>query len=584
MLAKLQNLGKALLYPIACMPVAALLLRVGVFAGSFHNTGADHATNLQAIFGNIISAPGGAFFNNLGLFFAIGIAFGLTKDSRGEAALVGALSLLGLQGLLAEHALPSLFYSHVMVGALESNGHYVIDPSDTNHIRHLFLSKLLYTTTGGIVDGKDALVASWNIIPGVLGGIGCGFITAALYNRYKEIELPTALGFFSGRRFIPMIVTGATMVFGILAALILPWISYVFDEFGGWVVHQSAAAKGKSGFVNSMTVGALAGIYGVLNRLLLPFGLHHIVNTIFWFQIPLDGMSVIPGKGEVNAFGDISAFANGIRGAGVFQTGYFPIMMFGLPAAAIAMVYCSDIENRQATMGILGSAALVSFFTGITEPIEFSFVFLAPVLYGIHVIFTGIISMLFVAMGVRIGFGFSAGLFDYLISLPTSWDYFKDAHSIWANPLWLWPIGAATAALYYFTFRTFILKFNLSTPGRNSNIISDPTEKPEDHLGYNEDTINEKPEKPAVVDKKAKYKLLATKLLPLLGGNKNIVSVGNCATRLRLNVLDSSIIKKDAIKKLQVFGVITPSKKSVQVIIGPKVEFVANALKDITGK
>ncbi len=560
MLARLQNLGKALLYPIACMPIAALLMRVGIFAGSFHNGVATD--NLQAIFGNIIAAPGNAFFGNLGLFFAIGIAFGLTKDSRGEAALVGALALLGLKGLLSENALPSLFYSHVMVHTFTSNGHTTANAA----------SHLLYTSTGG----KNGLVTTWNIIPGVLGGITSGWLTAFLYNRYREVELPSALGFFSGRRFIPMITTFAIFGLGLIAALILPWITYVFDEFGSWVVQQSVNTS------NQSLIGLLAGLYGILNRLLLPFGLHHIVNTIFWFQIPLSGTSVITGA-HTSAFGDIAAFAKGIKGAGVFQSGYFPIMMFGLPAAAIAMIYCSDTENRKATMGIMGSAALVSFFTGITEPIEFSFVFLAPMLYGLHVLLTGIISAVVVAMNIHIGFGFSAGLFDYLISMPTSWDYFRNIGTIWSNPLWILPIGALTGMIYFGLFTFFIKKFDLATPGRHSNIISDVTETPEDHQGYNE-TTEGKINKQAKQNHKTQWVILAEKILPLLGGNDNLVEVGNCATRLRIKVIDGSKVDKAAIKKLNVFGVIAPSKTAVQVIVGPKVEFVANAIKEMTGK
>ncbi len=572
MLARLQNLGKALLYPIACMPVAALLMRVGIFAGTFHNVGADAATNIQAILGNIIAAPGNAFFGNLGLFFSIGLAFGLTKDSRGEAALVGALALLALKGLLSAHALPSLFYSHVLTGDFKVGNTTV--PSNLSH--------LLWTVTN--TNGK--LAPAWNVIPGVLGGIVSGFTTAFLYNRYKEVELPAALGFFSGRRFIPMITTFVIMIVGVVAALILPWIGYVFDLFGHWVVNQSFTSPGHQ--ANTMIVGLMAGIYGVLNRFLLPFGLHHIVNTIFWFQVPFSGGSVIPGvtphAGQtISAFGDISAFAHGIKGAGVFQSGYFPIMMFGLPAAAAAMIFCSEIENRKATMGILGSAALVSFCTGITEPIEFSFVFLAPALYGLHALLTGIFSFIVVAMNIHIGFGFSAGLFDYLISLPTSWDYFKNIGTIWSNPLWIWPIGAVCAGVYYSLFTFFIKKFDLATPGRHSNIVSDVNEQPEDHKGYNE-TKGSSANSIAPTTKKSQWVTLSEQILPLLGGNDNIDSIGNCATRLRIIVHDGAKVQKEAIKKLKVFGIITPSKKTVQIIIGPKVEFVANAMKKVTGK
>ncbi len=572
MLARLQNLGKALLYPIACMPVAALLMRVGIFAGSFHNHGV--ADNLQAIFGNIVAAPGNAFFGNLGLFFAIGVAFGLTKDSRGEAALVGALALLALKGLVSENAIPSLFYSHVLVSdfTLDAGG------------KHLVLkgfSHLLYTFKGfNKADGSiGGLVQVWNIQPGVLGGIFSGFITAFLYNRYREVELPAALGFFSGRRFIPMITTFAMLVLAFAIAIILPWISLIFDDFGQWVVKKYQGSGS-----NTLLIGALAGLYGILNRFLLPFGLHHIVNTIFWFQIPFTGTSVIgDGHKTITAFGDISAFALGIKGAGVFQSGYFPIMMFGLPAAAIAMIYCSDTENRKATMGIMGSAGLVSFFTGITEPIEFSFVFLAPMLYGLHALLTGLISMIVVAMNIHIGFGFSAGLFDYLISMPTSWDYFKNIGTIWSNPLWILPIGMLTGMIYFGLFTFCIKTFDLATPGRHSNIMSDATETPEDHKGYNETTAGAV-NKMATATKKSQWVILAEQVLPLLGGNDNLVSVGNCATRLRIVVVDGSKIQKEAIKKLKVYGMIAPSKTSVQIIVGPKVEFVANALKEMTGK
>jgi PTS system N-acetylglucosamine-specific IIC component len=267
---------------------------------------------------------------------------------------------------------------------------------------------------------------------GVLDGIIVGITAALLYQRYYRIKLPDYLAFFGGRRFVPIITGIASVILGVIFGLIWPYVGRLLNDFGNWVVdHQ--------------TVGA--GVYGVLNRLLLPFGLHHIPNTLLWFQFGTY-------KG---VHGDIARFFAGDPHAGGFMTGFFPIMMFALPAACLAMVHTARPERRKAVAGILGAAALTSFLTGVTEPIEFAFVFVAPQLYVVHAILTGSALMLTNALGIREGFTFSAGATDWGLNFLTS-----DA----AKPWLIIPVGLVYAVIYYVVFRFMIVKFNLKTPGR----------------------------------------------------------------------------------------------------------------------
>jgi len=272
---------------------------------------------------------------------------------------------------------------------------------------------------------------------GVLDGIIVGITAALLYQRFYRIKLPDYLAFFGGRRFVPIITGLVTTVLGVIFGLIWPFVGQGFDKLGNWIVdHQ--------------TVGA--GVYGVINRLLLPFGLHHIPNSLLWFQF---GDYKSPDGTVVH--GDLTRFFAGDPHAGGFMTGYFPIMMFALPAACFAMIQTARPERRKAVAGILGAAALTSFLTGVTEPIEFSFVFVAPALFGVHALLTGTALLVTNALGIHEGFTFSAGFTDWGLNFL--------GHQA-QRPWLIIPVGIGYAIIYYFVFRFMILRFNLKTPGR----------------------------------------------------------------------------------------------------------------------
>ncbi len=461
--AGVQKLGRSLMLPIAVLPVAAILLRVGQ----------PDLLNLP-----FVASAGGAIFANLGMLFAVGIAVGFAKENHGAAALAGLVGFLIAQK------------GAVVLAALEPD----------------MASKM---------EGRIAIPIG--IIMGITAGI--------LYNKYKDIKLPDYLAFFGGRRFVP-IVTG-------FAALILAAI------FGyGWSGFDSAL----TGLTNAITHMGEFGLflYGALNRLLIVTGLHHILNNIVWFILG----DFTNAAGEV-VTGDLNRFFAQDPSAGDYMTGFFPVMMFGLPAACLAMYHCAKPENRKAVGGILLSMGLTSFLTGITEPIEFAFMFLAPALYLIHAILTGISLVVMNMLGVKLGFGFSAGLFDYVINFGIS-----------TKPLVLIPVGAVFFAIYYFLFVATIKFFNLKTMGRE-----------------------DKAEAAAPAVSTAAEGDKATAYVTALGGASNLLEVDACATRLRLKVKDNGAINEASLKALGAHGVIKPAAGSVQVIVGPIADQLAGDVK-----
>jgi len=380
-LAGLQRLGRSLMLPIAALPAAGLLLRLGQddLLGSF--------AALQTV-ASVLSAAGGALFDNLPLIFAVGIAIGWARRSDGSTALAAVVGYLVLDGVFTAMS------PVVLAGQLNS-------------------------------DGEQAVVNF-----GVFGGIVVGLLSAILWQRFYRTALPTYLGFFSGRRLVPIIVAVVMMVAGVLLSLIYP----LFD----------AGLTGLGNAVQANTVIG-GGVFGVANRLLVPLGLHHILNSVVWFVI-----------GDYNgAQGDLSRFFAGDPTAGTFMTGFFPIMIFALPAAALAIWHESRPEQRKVVGGIMVSVALTSFLTGITEPLEFAFVYVAWPLYLVHALLTGTSLALTNALGIHDGFSFSAGLIDYVINFGQA-----------TNPLWLIPIGLVYAIVYYVLFRFVIRRWNLRTPGR----------------------------------------------------------------------------------------------------------------------
>ena len=453
--SSIQALGRALMLPIAMLPVAGLLLRFGQ----------PDLLNIQAI-----ADAGNAIFANLPLLFAIGVAVGFAKDNNGASGLAGAVGYL------------------ILVAMLKSIN-------------------------------KD-------IDSGVLGGILIGSIAGVLYNKYKDIKLPEFLAFFGGKRFIPIATGISAVILGIAMGYVWPPIQNGLHSFSQWM-----AESGEVGMF----------IYGLFNRLLLVTGLHHVLNSLFWFQLG----DFTNAQGVV-VHGDIARFMAGDPTAGFFQAGFFPIMMFGLPAICLAMYTTAHSQNKKMVAGLLLSMALTSFLTGVTEPIEYSFVFLAPVLYVIHAVLTGISLAVMELLHVRLGFSFSAGAIDYVL-------FFKLAQ----NPLLMLPVGAVMFVLYYSLGVFFIKKFNLPTIGRES-----------------EEEISAA--KVALISNDS----VEMQYINALGGADNLINVDACTTRLRLVVRSSENINKPILKALGAKGFVTPAPDSVQVILGPQAEIIASNIRD----
>ena len=456
--SKLQKLGKALMLPVAVLPIAGLLLRLGqpdVFNIPF------------------MASAGGAIFDNLALLFAIGIAVGLAKDANGAAGLAGAVGYL------------------------------------------------ILNTTATTINPEIKLQA--------FGGIIAGIVAGMLYNKFKSAKLPDFLGFFGGRRFVPIVTGGSSLILGGILGFVWPPVQNFLAVIGNW----SANSGGIGEFV-----------FGFLNRLLIPTGLHHVLNTIFWFQI-----------GEFNGVvGDLSRYfaQRPLEGlvdptAGIYMAGFFPIMMFGLPAAALAMYVCAKKENKAVVGGALVSVAFTAFLTGITEPLEFMFMFLAPVLYAIHALLSGAALAITSLLGIRHGFTFSAGAIDYALNMGLS-----------TKGLLIVPLGIAFGAVYFFLFVFFIKKFNIPTPGRESD---DETE-----------------ELANLVSQKGMSELAAM-YINKLGGKNNIEEVDACITRLRLTLKDSKVVEERDMRALGASGIMRPNSKNLQVIVGTKAELIADEIK-----
>ncbi|BBF87335.1 PTS system, N-acetylglucosamine-specific IIA component [Aquitalea magnusonii] len=470
--AGIQQLGRALMLPIAVLPVAGLLLRLGQ----------PDLLNIK-----VMAQAGDAIFGNLALIFAIGVAVGFARDNNGAAGLAGAIGYMVLTAVLK--VMPETLLGY---GAFKALVH--LDPA-----------------------GKP-----FAINMGVLAGILSGLIAGVLYNRYKDIKLPTYLAFFGGRRFVPIATGFAMLLLGVVLGLAWPPVQNGIDAVGKWLI-----GVGEIGLF----------IYGVLNRLLVVTGLHHILNTIVWFQV-----GDFTNEAGKLVHGDLTRFFAGDKTAGMFMSGFFPVMMFGLPAACLAMYRAAKPENKAAVGGVLFSMALTAFLTGVTEPVEFAFMFLAPVLYAIHAVLTGIAMALMYALGVHLGFGFSAGLFDYLLNF-----------GIAQKPLLLLPVGLLYFVIYYGLFSFFIRKFDLQTMGR------------------------EAVQQVAVVATEGSSR--AHGFILALGGAANLKSVDACTTRLRLQVADNDKVDEAALKALGSRGLIKPAAGSVQVVLGPEADLVSDEIR-----
>lgn len=477
MMKYLQKLGKSLMLPVAVLPAAGILMGIGYWIDPT-GWGAN-----SAIAAFLIKA-GGAIIDNMAILFAIGVAVGMADDHEGTAGLAGLVSWLMIQTIL----------STGVVAMLKG-----IDAGEVN--------------------------AAFGKINNQFIGILSGIIGSTCYNRFKNTKLPDALAFFSGKRSVAIVTALASLV----ACLVLFFV---------WPVVYSALVAFGEAILGLGAVGA--GIYGFFNRLLIPVGLHHALNSVFWLDVA-----------GVNDLGNFWAGTGTLGVTGQYMTGFFPVMMFGLPAAALAMYHTAKPGKKKVAYGLLLAAAVCSFFTGVTEPLEFAFMFLAPGLYLIHALLTGISLAICALLPVRAGFNFSAGFVDWFLS-------FKAPMAV--NPLFIIPIGLIYGVIYYVVFRFAIVKFNFKTPGREDD----------DDIDENQVTLANND-----------YTQVASIILEGLGGKGNIKSVDNCITRLRLEINDYTLVNEKKIKSAGVAGVIRPGKTSVQVIVGTQVQFVADEFKKL---
>jgi PTS system N-acetylglucosamine-specific IIC component len=485
LLNALQKLGGALMLPIAVLPVAGMLLRLGQ----------PDLLNIP-----VMAHAGLAIFSNLGLLFAVGVAIGLARDNHGAAGLAAVVGyLVILKGAAVFLTAPAAVLAGVPAHALALVGAASADKE------------------------LQQLTVPVGIISGLMGG--------ALYNRFHRIRLPSYLAFFGGRRFVPILTGFAALPLAILLGLELPHL-----ESGMATLSRTVLAAGPWGLF----------IYGVLNRLLIVTGLHNILNSFAWFIV-----------GNYHGVtGDMNRFFAGDPTAGSFMSGFFPVMMFGLPAACLAMYHTALPHRRAAVAGLLLSIALTSFLTGVTEPVEFTFMFLAPGLYLVHALLTGLAFIIMNALDVKLGFTFSAGLFDYVLNFN------HDTH-----PLLLLPVGAVYFGLYYGIFRFTIIKFDLKTPGREA-AESSAAEQPAG-IGRLEG-----------VSAAATAGARARAFIAALGGSENLDVVNACTTRLRLTVRSQETVDAPALKRLGAIGIVRTSADTLQVIVGPTAELLAGEMRE----
>ena len=483
----LQKLGKALMLPVACLPICGILMGIGYLLCPATMQGGDIVGFIPKL-GFFLVKAGGALIDNMAWLFVIGVGVGMADDHDGTSALAALASWLMITNLLAVGSVTTLMPS--------------------------------------LAENADKTLA-FSKIANPFIGILAGIIGATCYNKFKNTKLPDWLAFFSGKRCVAIVA-------GVVSIVVSAILLFVWPLLFGLLL-----AVGR-GIVGLGAVGA--GIYAFLNRLLIPTGLHHALNNIFWFDTI--------GLGDLSHFWAGETSADVTWSLGMYMSGFFPCMMFGIPGAALAMIQTAKTKKKKVAIGLLGSAALCAFICGVTEPFEFGFMFLAPGLYLVYALLYGIFTVITTLVGFRAGFSFSAGATDLLFSasLPA------------AQKTWLIiPLGIAAFVVFYLVFRFVIVKFDLKTPGRED----DEEEEATVELANND------------------YTAIAATILEGLGGKANITSVDNCITRLRLEVKDNTVVNEKKIKEAGVAGVIRPGKTSVQVVIGPKVQFVADEFKKL---
>ena len=477
MFSYLQKVGRALMVPVSLLPAAAILMGIGYWID-------PNGWGSNSMLAALLIKSGGAIIDNLSLLFAVGVAFGLSKDKSGAAALTGLV------------------------------GFYVV-------------TTLLSPETVALLQGIDvsAVPSAFAKINNPFIGILVGIIGAEMYNKFHRVQLHQALAFFSGKRLVPILMSFVMIALSYILLYIWPFVFGGLEQFG--IAIQKMGPLG-------------AGIFGFANRLLIPVGLHHALYPVFWFDVI--GINDIP-----NFLG-----RTGTPGVtGMYQAGFFPIMMGGLLGGALAFYHTAKPENKAKVGSIMIAAGLASFFTGITEPLEFSFMFLAPPLYLLHAVFTGLSLYIAAQMHWMSGFGFSAGFVDFVLSarnpMATQW-------------YMLIPQGIFFFALYYFSFKFLIIKFNMKTPGREDN----------------------EEEEGSVVSISGPHLDTATAILEFIGGKENVTSLDNCVTRLRLELVDTALINEAELEKI-VPGVLIVNETSAQVIIGTQVEFITAAMNQLLG-
>lgn len=497
MMKKLQKLGKALMLPVACLPICGILMGLGyAIAPGVMGVPDAPTSGFWYVLGFFLVKAGGAIIDNMAILFAIGVAVGLADENDGTAGLAGLVSWLMITNLL----------SVTVVG----------------------------TIAPGMIASKTNEVA-FSKIANPFIGILTGIIGAACYNKFKSTKLPDVLAFFSGKRSVAIV----TAVVSIVVSAILLFV---------WPVIFGALVAVGNGIKSLGAVGA--GIYAFLNRLLIPTGLHHALNNVFWFDtIGLGDLTAYWGaltEGGTMANGTVIDWS-----VGMYMAGFFPCMMFGIAGAAVAMIQTAKTAKRKAAIGLVGSAAICAFICGVTEPFEFAFMFLAFPLYIVYALLYGIFAAVTVALGFRAGFCFSAGATDLVFSasLPA------------AAKTWLIiPLGIAAFVVFYLVFLFAIKKWNLKTPGREDD------QEGELKIELANDD----------------YTAMAKIILEGVGGKENLASIDHCITRLRLEVKDRLLVDEKKIKASGAAGVIRPGKTSVQVIIGPKVQFVFDEFKKLS--
>ncbi|WML45754.1 N-acetylglucosamine-specific PTS transporter subunit IIBC [Neobacillus sp. PS3-40] len=477
MMKYLQRIGRSLMLPVAVLPAAAILMGIGHWIDP---SGWGAGSPVAAF---LIKA-GGSIIDNIPFLFAVGIALGMAKEKDGSAALSGLVAFLVVKTLLAPDS----------VAMLQGIDVAKVDPSFAK-ISNAFI------------------------------GILSGLIASLMYNRFSHVKLPDALAFFSGKRLVPIMTSVAMLVVSVALLFVWPVVFTGLVSFGEGISKLGAVG---------------AGIYGFLNRLLIPIGLHHALNAVFWFD-----------TAGINDIGNFWA-GKGTKGVtGMYQAGFFPVMMFGLPAAALAMYHTAKTKKKKEVASLMLAAGFASFFTGVTEPLEFSFMFVAPLLYVVHAVLMGLSLAVAALFHWTAGFTFSGGFIDFVLSssLPLA-----------NKPYMLLVQGLVFAVIYYFLFRFLITKFNLMTPGREED--TDDDDKVSIMAGKSND----------------KFAVLASKIYDGLGGDANVVSVDNCTTRLRLEVKDMNAVDQKKIKATGVPGINVVGAHSIQVIVGTSVQFVADEM------